>query len=151
MEAQHNSKYAKWKAAYIHNCLKNGETPIAGPMPSEDDEVSNFAVQTAPNPAGGAAGPFMGFQPFNPQQPPQGPYQPPQAHYFEPPPPTNHTFSNDPFLASNIRAPSPPKVHMIGKMRTLLLDCMEQNLLVASLVPLVEMEHGYCWPRKDHY
>lgn len=118
MEAQHNSKYAKWKAAYIHNCLKNGETPKAGPMPSEDDEASNFAGPSTPNPAGGSAGPFMGFQqPYNPpqqppqgpNQPPQGPYQPAQNHYFEPPPPTNHTFSNDPFLASNIRAPSPPK------------------------------------------
>lgn len=25
-----NRKYAKYKAAYIHNCLKNGETPIPG-------------------------------------------------------------------------------------------------------------------------
>ena len=25
-------KYAKWKATYIHNCLKKGETPIPGPM-----------------------------------------------------------------------------------------------------------------------
>ncbi|KAK0400663.1 hypothetical protein QR680_015378 [Steinernema hermaphroditum] len=24
-------KYAKWKATYIHNCLKNGETPVSGP------------------------------------------------------------------------------------------------------------------------
>ncbi|TRY98123.1 hypothetical protein DNTS_028484 [Danionella cerebrum] len=35
-------KYAKWKAAYIHNCLKNGETPQAGPIGMEgevyDDE-----------------------------------------------------------------------------------------------------------------
>lgn len=23
-------KYAKWRAAYIHNCLKNGEQPISG-------------------------------------------------------------------------------------------------------------------------
>lgn len=29
-EAQKNGKYAKWKAAYIHNCLKNGETPVPG-------------------------------------------------------------------------------------------------------------------------
>jgi vacuolar protein sorting-associated protein VTA1 len=26
-EAKHNKKYASWKAAYIHSCLKNGETP----------------------------------------------------------------------------------------------------------------------------
>lgn len=32
-------KYAKYKAAYIHNCLKNGETPIPGP-PGENDESS---------------------------------------------------------------------------------------------------------------
>uniref|UniRef100_UPI00398EC343 vacuolar protein sorting-associated protein VTA1 homolog isoform X1 n=2 Tax=Pristiophorus japonicus TaxID=55135 RepID=UPI00398EC343 len=30
-------KYAKWKAAYIHNCLKNGETPKSGPMGMEED------------------------------------------------------------------------------------------------------------------
>lgn len=29
-EAAQNRKYAKWKAAYIHNCLKNGETPVPG-------------------------------------------------------------------------------------------------------------------------
>lgn len=29
-EAKQNRKYAKYKAAYIHNCLKNGETPIPG-------------------------------------------------------------------------------------------------------------------------
>ncbi|MEE6475531.1 hypothetical protein FKM82_010786 [Ascaphus truei] len=25
-------KYARWKATYIHNCLKNGETPESGPI-----------------------------------------------------------------------------------------------------------------------
>ncbi|XP_015413991.1 PREDICTED: vacuolar protein sorting-associated protein VTA1 homolog isoform X2 [Myotis davidii] len=30
-------KYARWKATYIHNCLKNGETPQAGPVGIEDD------------------------------------------------------------------------------------------------------------------
>ncbi|KAM9495652.1 vacuolar protein sorting-associated protein VTA1 homolog [Clarias gariepinus] len=35
-------KYARWKATYIHNCLKSGETPQAGPIGMEgeayDDE-----------------------------------------------------------------------------------------------------------------
>lgn len=31
-EAAQNRKYAKWKAAYIHNCLKNGETPVPGKL-----------------------------------------------------------------------------------------------------------------------
>ncbi|XP_034018211.1 vacuolar protein sorting-associated protein VTA1 homolog isoform X2 [Thalassophryne amazonica] len=30
-------KYARWKAAYIHNCLKNGETPQAGPLAMDED------------------------------------------------------------------------------------------------------------------
>uniref|UniRef100_A0A3Q3XC17 Vacuolar protein sorting-associated protein VTA1 homolog n=1 Tax=Mola mola TaxID=94237 RepID=A0A3Q3XC17_MOLML len=30
-------KYARWKATYIHNCLKNGETPQAGPMGMDQD------------------------------------------------------------------------------------------------------------------
>ncbi|KAM6992842.1 vacuolar protein sorting-associated protein VTA1 homolog isoform 1-T1 [Tautogolabrus adspersus] len=34
-------KYARWKATYIHNCLKNGETPQAGPMGMEDDEEAD--------------------------------------------------------------------------------------------------------------
>lgn len=37
-EAQNNRKYAKWKAAYIHNCLKNGETPIPGPIAMQNTE-----------------------------------------------------------------------------------------------------------------
>ncbi|XP_059048415.1 vacuolar protein sorting-associated protein VTA1 homolog [Achroia grisella] len=40
-EATQNRKYAKWKAAYIHNCLKNGETPVPGPMQSEDGDQTN--------------------------------------------------------------------------------------------------------------
>ncbi|XP_033228092.1 vacuolar protein sorting-associated protein VTA1 homolog isoform X10 [Belonocnema kinseyi] len=45
-EAVQNRKYAKWKAAYIHNCLKNGETPVPGPMKQEGDDegsVDNLA------------------------------------------------------------------------------------------------------------
>jgi vacuolar protein sorting-associated protein VTA1 len=37
-EAGQNRKYAKWKAAYIHNCLKNGETPVPGPIKDENDD-----------------------------------------------------------------------------------------------------------------
>ncbi|XP_066557748.1 vacuolar protein sorting-associated protein VTA1 homolog [Amia ocellicauda] len=30
-------KYARWKATYIHNCLKNGDTPQAGPIGMEGE------------------------------------------------------------------------------------------------------------------
>lgn len=63
-EAQHNRRYAKWKAAYIHNCLKNGETPIAGPMATEgDDEFQNLAS------GGQQPGPSIGFVNPPPDQP----------------------------------------------------------------------------------
>ncbi|EDW80152.1 uncharacterized protein Dwil_GK23648 [Drosophila willistoni] len=47
-EATQNRKYAKWKAAYIHNCLKTGETPkpFAAPDDTEQEE-------SAGNPASG--------------------------------------------------------------------------------------------------
>ncbi|XP_076999455.1 vacuolar protein sorting-associated protein VTA1 homolog isoform X2 [Tamandua tetradactyla] len=32
-------KYARWKATYIHNCLKNGETPQAGPVGIDEDDA----------------------------------------------------------------------------------------------------------------
>lgn len=38
VEASQNRKYAKWKAAYIHNCLANGETPVPGPMKESDEQ-----------------------------------------------------------------------------------------------------------------
>ncbi|MEQ2270923.1 hypothetical protein XENORESO_017382, partial [Xenotaenia resolanae] len=34
-------KYARWKATYIHNCLKNGETPQSGPIGMDDDEEAD--------------------------------------------------------------------------------------------------------------
>ncbi|KAI4480035.1 hypothetical protein M0804_010396 [Polistes exclamans] len=37
-EAAQNRKYAKWKATYLHNCIKNGETPVPGPLQDEDGE-----------------------------------------------------------------------------------------------------------------
>ena len=31
-EVASQRKYAKWKATYIHNCLKRGEQPVPGPI-----------------------------------------------------------------------------------------------------------------------
>ncbi|XP_046752899.1 vacuolar protein sorting-associated protein VTA1 homolog isoform X3 [Diprion similis] len=51
-EAAQNRKYAKWKAAYIHNCLKNGETPVAGPMKGEDEQNEDADADAASGPPG---------------------------------------------------------------------------------------------------
>lgn len=37
-EMNSKRKYAKWKAAYIHNCLKSGEVPVPGPPAEFEDE-----------------------------------------------------------------------------------------------------------------
>jgi len=45
-EITNTQKYAKWKATYIHNCMKNGETPIPGPPVSESGQIGfNFPNQ----------------------------------------------------------------------------------------------------------
>lgn len=44
VEAAQNRKYAQWKAAYINNCLINGETPVPGPMKEMDDESDTKAL-----------------------------------------------------------------------------------------------------------
>lgn len=72
-------KYAKWKAAYIHNCLKNGETPQAGPIAMEGEEYDDEY---------GAEG---GYSMQPPQDPPQS--QPSfRGHPTDQPPASN--FSN---------------------------------------------------------
>ena len=53
-EILHARKYSKWKAAYIHNCLKNGETPIPGPVGG--DKEDNEASEVAPGESGGSGG-----------------------------------------------------------------------------------------------
>merc|ERR1719270_3214133 len=75
-EVAHYRKYAKMKAAYIHNCLKNGETPIAGPLTGEDrGQEQGFAggfapaaQPPAPTPAPARPAPqdVGGFQPAAP-------------------------------------------------------------------------------------
>ncbi len=53
-ENRHHRDYAKWKAAYIHNCLKNGQTPVPGPAdgaPEREDGLGeDQAVGGLPDP-----------------------------------------------------------------------------------------------------
>ncbi|GLH12491.1 Putative vacuolar protein sorting-associated protein VTA1 [Gryllus bimaculatus] len=78
-EIMQNRKYAKWKAAYIHNCLKNGETPIPGPIQDEnnpeDDELGAVGGNTLEGGAG-SSNP-LGFYSPPPDQP--SPYMPPPS------------------------------------------------------------------------
>lgn len=73
-EVLHHRKYAKWKSTYIHNCLKNGIIPVAGPVAMEGDEDGSFDAQES----GADATPSSMPPPeapnsFVPQQPPYPP------------------------------------------------------------------------------
>lgn len=66
-------KYAKWKATYIHNCLKNGETPQPGPIgmegETEDDMIDRDDGSSAQAPS-----PYQPRSSFHtPDQGPGGP------------------------------------------------------------------------------
>lgn len=85
----HHQKYAKWKAAYIHKCLKTGETPIPGPAGGDDDSFNEEGGEATPYPPPTnmqqppyPAGNTMGI----PGQFPSQPYPPNQPQY-----PTPHT------------------------------------------------------------
>lgn len=124
-------KYARWKATYIHNCLKNGETPQSGPIGMEEEEEEEEAGEegasgfSAPGPShygsfrGGApsqnyedqgfgAGPSPGIG-FTPGSAPQGPPSgPPSINYNNiQVPPGAHAPANTP---AELPQPSePPK------------------------------------------
>ncbi|XP_022593711.1 vacuolar protein sorting-associated protein VTA1 homolog isoform X3 [Seriola lalandi dorsalis] len=60
-------KYARWKATYIHNCLKNGETPQAGPIAmDEDGEADEFGAEGFSGPGPSHGGSFRGGPPSQP-------------------------------------------------------------------------------------
>ncbi|XP_037082173.1 vacuolar protein sorting-associated protein VTA1 homolog [Pollicipes pollicipes] len=89
VEVQEQRKYAKWKAAYIHSCLKKGETPQPGPVGGDDEEdlagdVSMPVPQQPHQPGPGPSGPnVMGFQP----PPPAASPAPAAASSYQPPAP----------------------------------------------------------------
>ncbi|KAH8316814.1 hypothetical protein KR074_010899 [Drosophila pseudoananassae] len=95
-EALHNRKYAKWKAAYIHNCLKNGETPIPGPLP--DDEEDEFGEEGDNTNASAATPP----EEAPASDPAPAPYQPDPAPSNITPPTAEEILDNPNKL------PSPP-------------------------------------------
>ena len=84
-ESAHYRKYAKMKAAYIHNCLKNGETPVAGPLVEEgEQEEQEEENVTMPVPAPRSNTEFV--DPPAAHQPPPAQYYPPSQPAVYPPP-----------------------------------------------------------------
>nr|XP_061806930.1 vacuolar protein sorting-associated protein VTA1 homolog [Nerophis lumbriciformis] len=94
-------KYARWKATYIHNCLKSGETPQSGPVGMEDLDQE----------ADGAEG-FSGFGSFRGaggnsfRDPDAGQAQPPAAGFAEDAPPGPRSGFSDVHVPPGAHAPA---------------------------------------------
>ena len=58
-------KYAKWKSTYINKCLRNGETPIPGPVAGTDAEEFSFFSEGAGTMQGNEQEDFNTFTPTN--------------------------------------------------------------------------------------
>ncbi|KAH8365621.1 hypothetical protein KR093_002862 [Drosophila rubida] len=106
-EALHNRKYAKYKAAYIHNCLKNGETPIPGPFPDDESADLGGDVAGGSNDNAGAVNPSPPEETGSESPPEDVPSavapttpSPPASHIT---PPTAEEVLNNPN-----KLPSPP-------------------------------------------
>ena len=110
LKAAAHQKYSKWKAAYIHKCLKSGETPIPGPAGGDGEAEGG----EPPYPSNTQQPP--GY-PTNTQQPPGYPtstQQPPgyPTNTQQPPYPTNTTgvpgqFPSQPLPPNQPTYPAP--------------------------------------------
>lgn len=93
-ESKLHRKYARWKATYIHNCLKNGETPQPGPIGGLEDSWEDELGEGE-----GAAGASTGATSYAPPPPASQPDpQPPKpvARSKPPPEPTPVVDAYDP-------------------------------------------------------
>lgn len=101
-ESKHQRKYARWKATYIHNCLKNGEIPEPGPVGGLEDSWNDDDGATGVAPSVSPASyqdqtrdlgpghvseppkPVARSRPADPPQPAPSTYQEPAASYDTP-------------------------------------------------------------------
>ncbi|XP_017491284.1 PREDICTED: vacuolar protein sorting-associated protein VTA1 homolog [Rhagoletis zephyria] len=103
-ESINNRKYAKWKAAYIHNCLKNGEIPLPGPAADEDGEFGASGGTEANASGDGEGDPDITAIP---QDPPADEETAPTS-IPDPSPPHSPPPTVDEVLNNPNKLPSPP-------------------------------------------
>lgn len=130
-ENAHARKYAKWKAAHIHTCLKNGQTPTAGPVGGMDDEEEEEGA------AGGAGGWAQ------PQIPPPAAtashHAPPPPHAAAPPalPPQEPSYQQPP--------PAPVPAPRAVNPPTVSVPALAEGLQDITLTPeITKAAQKYC-------
>lgn len=102
-------KYAKYKAAYIHTCLKNGETPIPGPPTEAGDSDDNNVGVGAPGASGNE----------------DGSAATPKSPTDEPGPSTSDQNTPDPIEFKP--HPNPSEINGNYQIYLLTLNCLHKN------------------------
>ncbi|XP_015670788.1 vacuolar protein sorting-associated protein VTA1 homolog [Protobothrops mucrosquamatus] len=104
-------KYARWKATYIHNCLKNGETPQSGPVGMEEEDDDENEQTSSPTPSSQESEPSSTFQSSNiPTSSYSGIHIPPGAHA---PANTPAEVPHSTEVTSNTIQPTPQNVPLV--------------------------------------
>lgn len=104
-------KYARWKATYIHNCLKNGETPQSGPIEMEEECDDENEQTSSPALSSQESQPSSTFQPSNiPTSNYSGIQIPPGAHA---PANTPAEVPHSTGVTSNTIQPTPQNVPIV--------------------------------------
>jgi len=131
-EILHARKYSKWKAAYIHNCLKNGETPIPGPVggDSNDDETNEDA------PGAGGSGGWA-----QPQPPPQdlSLRVTPAAAVVQPQPPSEEASASA--SSSSMDPQDVTRVQKLCKFAASSLDYDDIDAAINNLTEALDLLH----------
>jgi len=107
-------KYAKWKSAYIHNCLRNGQTPVSGPIAGEGDDDGGF----------GDFGTAEGGAPSNLPPPPVG--------FNIPVPPSNPAMTMPPITPASNQIP--PAAAASSSSSSVTVGGNENNLQPADMM-----------------
>uniref|UniRef100_A0A0N5CH65 Vacuolar protein sorting-associated protein VTA1 n=1 Tax=Strongyloides papillosus TaxID=174720 RepID=A0A0N5CH65_STREA len=98
-------KYAKWKATYINNCLKTGETPVPGPPSGSNEEMDELEreLRGLTQGSGGSTADNLNHDPnnFNNKPLPSAPTSAPDLANI----PLNNGSLNPPSLNSYPSAP----------------------------------------------
>lgn len=113
-------KYARWKAAYIHNCLKSGVTPEPGPIGMEGEAYDDEFGVEAGGPSNASLDPFQPRSSVRTNAADQGPPSVPSANFSNiQVPPGSHAPANTPadlpHPAESVRPVPLPRAGPVGE------------------------------------
>ena len=135
-EITHARKYCKWKAAYIHNCLKKGEIPIPGPVGGDEE---NKNEESGDAEVEGASGGGWTQPPQVPSQPPQNTPQVPERP--QPPPTVATSGLSDNPTTDVIEPEKVTKVQKLCKFASSALDYDDVDTAIKNLTEALDILH----------